>query len=112
MKILKFQEADEKIRLHRDRHDIEKSFKTAPPDTSEVLSGVNLFSVEQVDPQDPLGPFICHESLKFSDQELKLLARGPKFMVRTEMSREDFDVEVKKMVAKQKLDGAFNKEEH
>ena len=46
-----------------------------------------------------------------TQNELKLLSRGPKYMVRDELSLEDFKVELEKMVANQKLDNAFNSDQ-
>ena len=41
-------------------------------------------------------PFICDSSIKFNKCEAKLLARGPKFMVREELKQEDFELELEK----------------
>ena len=53
-------------------------------------------------PAQPCDPFICDPSIVFSPDELKILARGPKFMVREDLSSQDFEVELEKMVAKKK----------
>ena len=114
-RVLRIQElrtADEKVRWHKEKSELVKSFEKAPPHTEEILSGVNVFCENNsMVPQDPLGPFICDESLVFSDCELKLLAKGPKFMIRSEPTSEEFEVEIEKMVVKKKLDTAFNTEE-
>ena len=96
--------AENKIRWYKERNEVEKSLRQAPPLTGDILSGVNLFNdAEAVKPEEANPPFICNKSLEFSDDELKLLARGPKFMLRSELSKEDFDIEVEKMVAKENL---------
>ena len=106
-------EAEKKIRLYRERAELEKSVRRAPPNTGDFLQGVNVFSETQqeVTPQDPLGPFICKKDLTFNDCELKVLSRGPKFMVRADPIREEFDVEIENMIVKKKLDTAFSDEE-
>ena len=90
-----------------------RSVKSAPAHTSEILSRVNIFSQDQysVRPEPSIGPFICDESIKLSPDELKILSRGPKFMVREELSSDEFDLEVEKMVAKQKFNDAFKSED-
>ena len=50
---------------------------------------------------------VCDESLRFNANESKLLSRGPKDMVRQELSLEEFRVQMEKMIVKQKLDNAF-----
>ena len=112
LKIIEVQKAEKKIGLYRERNVVEKSLRQAPSATGELLSGVNLFSDSQaLQPEEALPPFICHSSLEFNDNELKLLARGPKFMLRGELSKEDFDVEVEKMVVKRKFEQAFKVED-
>ena len=57
-------EADRKIRFFKEKHEKDKSLKEIPEETSEFLRGVNLFSEGQnLKPQDPVGPFICHKSI-------------------------------------------------
>ena len=53
-------EADKKIKLYKERADVENSVRRAPQHTGEILSGVNVFLADQQDvtPQDPLGPFV------------------------------------------------------
>ena len=101
--------ADKKISLYKERDILEKSMKLAPPNTTDILSGVNLFMAEQanVKPEDPLGPFNCSKDIRLSENELKLLSRGPKFMVRECPTKEDFDIEVEKMIVKNKYNDAF-----
>ena len=71
--------------------------------------GVNIFQNNQtnISPKDLLGPMVCDESLRFNANESKLLSRGPKDMVRQELSLEEFRVQMEKMIVKQKLDNAF-----
>ena len=91
---------------------VEKSVKNAPENTSELLSGVNIFQNDlEILPQVPLGPMICDEKIDLNKNELRLLSCGPKFMVRDELALEDFKVEMEKMVAKQKYENAFNEDD-
>ena len=105
--------ADRKIRFYREKNELEKSVKVAPQHTSEILAGVSLFSQDQrsIQPEAPLPPFICDESIKLSPNELKILSRGPKYMVREELSSDEFNLEVEKMVVKQNINEAFKEED-
>ena len=80
--------------------------KQAPPTTVELLSEVNVFkdSGTELGKEESLGPMVCDDSLKFNSDEMKVLSRGPKFMVRNELEFEDFNVEVEKMLFKQRFD--------
>ena len=91
------------------KNGLERELKSAPPETSEILSSVNIFSEMQnsVIPEESLGPFICDPAIKLSENELKILARGPKFMVRDEINQEDFEVELERSIAKEKYDSMF-----
>ena len=112
LKILEIRKAENKVGLYRERNEVEKSLRQAPNATGDLLAGVNLFNDSQaLNPEDAHPPFICHDSLEFNDNELKLLARGPKFMLRGELSKEDFDVEVEKMIVKRKFEQKFKTEE-
>ena len=71
-----------------------------------------MFSdASKLEVQEPRGLFICHESLKFDKDELSLLSRGPKFMVRDDLSSTDFNVELEKMIAKQNMDYNMSKDD-
>ena len=71
-----------------------------------MLSEVNVFrnSETKLGKEKSLGPMICDDSLKFNSDEMKILSRGPKFMVRNELDLEDFNVELEKMLFKQRFD--------
>ena len=90
-----------------------KVVSAAPNETSEFLSGVNVFNLDKksMKPEPASEPFICDPSIKLNSNELKLLARGPKFMVREDVKEGDFEVELEKMIAKKKLDSAFSKDD-
>ena len=108
MKSKEYSKAEKKIKFYGEKNHLNKSLKAVPPETSEFLSGVNLFSSEHpLEPAEPLGPFICHESIKLSNDELMILSRGPKFMIREDLSLEDHKVDVEKMVVKKKFDRCF-----
>ena len=76
--------AKNKINHLREKEQFNVCMRQAPTETSEFLAGVNIFTSDQlnVKPEPPTKHFICDQSIKFTGQELKLLARGPKFMVR------------------------------
>ena len=76
----------------------EKEIKAPPESTADYLSNVNVFSESQhsLTPQASDGPFVCDSSINLSKNELKLLARGPKFMVREQLDSESFEVELEK----------------
>ena len=104
------EDAKSKIDHIVNKEKIQKSLKVAPSGTESLLSGVNVFSKDQqkVKPEDLAPPFICHKDIKLYKNELKVLSRGPKFMVREEIDEELFEVEMEKMIAKKKYDSAFN----
>ena len=91
-------------------NDDDKSMKEVPEHTKEFLTGVNIFSTnhDEVLPQEPLGPFICSPDIKFNEYELKILSRGPKFMVRQDLSKEEYSVDIEKMIVKKKFNRMFN----
>ena len=97
------EDAKSKIDHIVNKEKIQKSLKVAPSGTESLLSGVNVFSKDQqkVKPEDFAPPFICHKDIKLSKNELKVLSRGPKFMVREEIDEELFEVEMEKMIAHQ-----------
>ena len=110
-KLREIEKAKLKIVKLKDKDRLEKSVKEAPGNTNEILSGVNIFREDhEVLPQAPLGPMVCDSKIQLNKNELELLSRGPKYMVRDKLSLEDFTVELEKMIAKQKLDNAFNRE--
>ena len=87
-----------KIDRMRDKSKLENVIRTAPPTTEGYLSDVNLFSAQQnsISPQSPDLPFICDPKIVLSECEMKLLARGPKFMVREPLKTQDFELELEK----------------
>ena len=58
--------------------------------------------------EDPGLPMICSKDIKLSDCKLALLAKGPKFSVRSELNQEDFEVELESMITKQKFNDPNN----
>ena len=108
-KLNEIESAKKKVNEYKEKDMVERSLMKAPENTSEILSGVNIFQKDQkILPEEPLGPMVCDPNIALSENEKKLLSRGPKYMVRKELSLEDFTVEMEKMVAKQKFDNAFN----
>ena len=84
----------------------------APKETMEVLDGVNVFTKADVVPEKPQDPMVCDRSIVLSEEEMMFLRRGPKFMMRTKSDRNEFELEVLKMIAKEKYsnpDGTMEK---
>ena len=102
-------EAKIKINHILEKEQLDKVVKEAPAELCEYLSNVNIFSKSQhkVKPEPPTGPFICHESIKFDEKELSILNKGPKFMIRSDLDENEFELELEKMVAKKKFNSAF-----
>ena len=99
-----------KIERMKQKDKLEKALRYAPPGTEKYLENVNIFTPSQyeVKPEEPVMPFVCDPSIELSKEELELLARGPKYMIRDVLDREEFEVELEKMVAKQKFDNVFS----
>ena len=74
----------------------------------ELIEGVNVF-IEEVEPEDPIGPMICNSSIQLKENELRFLTRGPKFMMRNEIDIKEFTVDVEKMIVKESYNGEENK---
>ena len=101
--------AIKKVDHIKEREQLSKTVRNAPVDTLEYLSGVNIFSTSQHDvrPEPPSKPFICDPQIKFHENELKLLARGPKFMVRERLKNDEFELDLEKSFAKNKYNNIF-----
>ena len=102
--------AKQKIDHLRYRELKEREIKSAPESTREYLSNVNVFSKGQnkLKPLDPETPFICSKDICLNENELKLLARGPNFLICDELDAETFDIEVEKAIVKEKYNSMFN----
>ena len=92
------------------REKSEKCLKKAPDGTGDILSNVNVFTDAQksMKPENLAVPFICNKDVKLSDYELRLLSKGPGFMLRECVDNESFEVELEKMVAKNKFNSWFS----
>ena len=108
-KIKEMSEAKIKINHILEKEKLDKVIREAPAELCEYLSNVNIFSKSQhnVKPEPPTGPFLCHESIKFDENELSILNKGPKFMIRNDLDENEFELELEKMVAKKKINSAF-----
>ena len=80
-----------------------------PKEVWEVLEGVELFN-EDIEPEPPADPMVCDSSIKLSDEELKFLRRGPRFMLRQKVNLTDFQIELEKMIAKRKYNESNNED--
>ena len=96
--------------IHKYKH-CEKKMKTVsrvinnksiPRDVWEVLKNVELFN-DDLDPQPPADPMICDVNIKLSPEEMDFLRRGPRFMLRQQTNLTDFQIELEKMIAKEKF---------
>ena len=78
-----------------------KTLESCQRGVKSLLEELEVFnSVPVVEP--PLGPLVCHPSIALSEEELAVLNRGPKFMVRNKVSKSDFLLEVEKGIVKHK----------
>ena len=78
-RLQEYTDADKKVQFYREKSLRDKSMKEVPEETSQFLKGVNIFTNDQkIEPQPPLGPFICSEKIKLNANELKILSRGPR----------------------------------
>ena len=105
-RVIEMGETETKIMHLAKKDELENAVIRAPGDSRMVLDGVNIFNEDsmKMKPEPAEEPMICNDSLKFNKDELLVLARGPKFMVRNELRKEDFKVELEKLVVKQKFD--------
>ena len=105
-----FSEAKLKIDHLKRKEFKENEIKLAPEDTREFLSHVNAFSKDQLKMEriDPETPFICSKDIELNENERKLLARGPNFMMCEELDAEMFEIEVEKAIVKHKYNVKFN----
>ena len=84
-----------------------KSLKSCPPGARELLQDLDIFNT-QMSPEPPRGPMICHPDIKLSEEELQILNKGPKFMVRTQFDQDEFSLQMEKAIAKQNYDDIEN----
>ena len=99
----------EKINHFKKRDRVDKIHKKLPDSTRDLLSEVNLFLPNQITmkPEEPAKPFICDPTIKLDENELAILAKGPKFMIREELTTSEFNLELETMIAKKKYDSLF-----
>ena len=72
------------------------------PASIEKYSGIKAFCYPENVPLEPEQPMVYDEDISLSANELLVLAKGPKFAVRQDLMRENFKLELEKMVCKQK----------
>jgi len=65
----------------------------------EIISEVNVFR-EKVEKEEIIGPMICDKSKKLDKNEVAFLKKGPRLILRPELSEENHCVEIEKMLAK------------
>ena len=81
-----------------------------PNDAWEVLKGVNLFGHDTVVPEQPAEPMVCSSDITLSKAERAFLRKGPRYMLRMEVSETDFKAELEKMSVKDKFNALNNGE--
>ena len=98
------QEKKQKIDFIQNKHSAEdaenKSIKSCHPKVRHLLKNLDVFN-KQVDQEPPLGPLICHPDIKLTKNEMSVLSKGPKYMIRREVDVDEFKLEVEKCIAKQ-----------
>ena len=86
------------LRAKYDSHPI-RTLESCPKDVRDILENVQIFT-QDLEPASPVGPLICHPQISLSDCERMVLNKGPKFMVRKDVSLEEFCLELEKGIAK------------
>ena len=91
---------------------INKKPQTVPPKYLMEYDGLRIFSPSDAFPKKeaPVGPYIGSESIFLSEGEKKLLSRDPKYSLRREVEKIDFETEVEKMNIKKKYGVQYKKE--
>ena len=79
-----------------------KELEGIPKDTKKILEHVNIFN-ETITPENPIGPMVCSNKIKLSDNEIAFLNKGPGFMMRCELDETEFETELEKMIIKRKF---------
>ena len=95
-KFQKYLEIQAKMR----RTESEIQFKV--PASIQKYSGIKAFNYPESVTLEPEQPMIYDENIKLSANELLVLAKGPKFAVRQDLVRENFKLELEKLICKQK----------
>ena len=76
----------------------------------EEFAKLRVFNNIQITPEKPKPPVIASKNVTLSEDELAILARGPKFTLRNVLSKERYMAEVEKGLVKKKI-GDIGKEE-
>ena len=87
----------------------QRNNRDIPVGVWEVIKDVRLFR-EDIEPELPADPMICDRSIKLSSEEVEFLRRGPRFMLRQKVDLTSFQIELEKMIAREKY-GQSNKDE-
>ena len=77
-----------------------RSIMSCHPEVRHLLKNLDVFK-KQIDPEPPVGPLICHPDIKLTKNEMSVLNKGPKYMVRRQIGIDEFRLEVEKCIAKQ-----------
>ena len=78
-------------------------FSDIPDKAWEILKNVTLFSDKEVVPEQCAEPMVCSPEITLSKAEMSFLKKGPRFMLRQEVSEREFKVELEKMTVKDKF---------
>ena len=79
----------------------QKNNKDIPKEVWEVLKDVVLFN-EDLEAEPPADPMICDNKINLSKEEMQFLRRGPRFMLREKVNLTDFQIQLEKMIAREK----------
>ena len=90
-----------KLQLQMERELAESQFKL--PASISGFAGIKAFNLPKNVEYSQEMPMIYDDSIVLSEDELAILAKGPKFAVRQKLMKENFKLELEKMVCKQKF---------
>ena len=83
-------------------------FSDIPASAWDILKNVNLFGDNVVAPEQCADPMVCSPDIVLSKSELSFLKKGPRYMLRQEVSEKEFKVELEKMSVKDKFNTLNN----
>jgi len=89
-----------KFKRCKAKQEINKIKDSIPAEARPLLDRVNVFKGE-VEPERLEGPMVCSKEMVLSGEEIEFLTKGPRFMLRPELDRMEYGIELEKMVAKQ-----------
>ena len=105
----------DKIEFLQQKYNIEdknrRSIESCHPRVKKILRDLEVFN-KDIHSEEPIGPMVCHPEIKLTPNELLVLNKGPKFMVRRDASLEQFLLEVEKSITKQNYNDNWDTEDN